>query len=159
MNLRALIALAALSLATQQATAEFPKIASLKPEEMLYVSMVLNGATTTGADFLFTPDQTTVRSLDKKFGNLHLTPEEKVRVDEYLELVRLGERIRGDGGGCTYIILFIRDKKKVKSWSFSIADARESKKPTLSLYALKNRFEEQQKEKQKRPKVPRKATY
>lgn len=123
---------------------DMPKVASLKPGERMNVSMTLYGYTITQADFIFTSGKVAIRSKDKDLGELGLTDEDKTRVDEYLNSIRLGEKRRPDQEGYTYSISHSRNQQ-TQSWTCVIVDARESSQPTLSLHALKNRLEEQEK--------------
>ena len=127
------------------AAADFPKIASLRDGEIISVTMRLYGYTITGADFVFTPEKVTVEPLNKKSGELVLTAEEKARVDEYLKLVRPGERRRPSDEGFEYSIKLFRNGRQIGTWSFPILEARQSANPKLSLYELKNRVEKAQK--------------
>ena len=145
-SLSLLIATATISMSCAQ-IADLPKVASLKPGEQMNVSMTLYGFTITQADFRFTSGKVAIRSKDKDLGELGLTDEDTTRVDEYLDAVRLGEKRRPDQEGYTYEISHSRNQQ-TQSWTFVIVDARESLKPTLSLHALKQRLEEQEKQKQ-----------
>jgi hypothetical protein len=125
---------------------DLPRIALLKPGETICVSMKLYGVTITGADFVFNNERVIVKPLNKKGGELVLTDEEKRKIDEYFRLIRLGERRRPDREGFEYVIEYYRNQQRIGIWSFAVSDARESTKPTLTLYELKDRVERQQKQ-------------
>ena len=154
MNTFPRLALAVFALSIQCMPADLPKVAELKTGEQLSVDMTRFGYTITETVFVFTPDKLVIKTGGKVAGELRLTSEEKIRVDEYLNLVSLGERRRPNQEGFSYLILFSPNQKPVKSWSFFIRDTRKSSKPTLTLYALKNRVEEQQKPKVEEPAAP-----
>ncbi len=146
MNIRLPIPLLPLAFATLCVGAEFPRIACLQPGEVVYVSMRLHGYAITGADFLFTPAKVTVKPMKTDPGEIVLTTEEKAKLDEYLVMIRNGEKRPPDQEGFEYLIKFFKNEQLMGTWSFQIYDARDSKKPNLSLYELKDRIEKQQKE-------------
>ncbi|RYD83997.1 MAG: hypothetical protein EOP84_06715 [Verrucomicrobiaceae bacterium] len=108
--------------------------------------MTLYGYVITKSDFTFTPKGVFISSAGKPLGKLSLTEEDKSKVDEYLNGVRLGAPKRADEEGYTFSISHIRDGK-LKGWTFQVHDARESSKPMMSLQELKKRLEDQEKAK------------
>ena len=149
MNLSLLLSLGTLVCASACVGENLPSIASLKPGEKVYVSMRLNGYTITGADFLFTPEKVTIKPLNKVPGDLILTKEEKTKLDEYFSMIKNGEKRTPDQEGFEYSIKLFRNEQQIGTWSFQIHDARESGKPNLSLYELKDRVEKHLKEAEK----------
>ncbi len=130
----------------QPSFGELPKISSLGPNETLSVNMTLYGYVITKSDFTFTPKGVFISSGGRPLEKLSLTDEDKSKVDEYLNGVRLGTARRADEEGYTFLISHIRNGK-LTDWTFQVHDARESSKPMMSLHELIKRLKDQEKAK------------
>lgn len=118
-----------------------PKIEDLDDDEVISISVLYTEPGVTEYKYVFAHKRVSISQNGKNLGNLAISAEDSVRIDQYLKTVERGKKIGRTGfGHPVFSIDHTKSGKLIGSWGYRIEREKESRKPVLSLWELKERI-------------------